>query len=330
LKTRVRTPHAGRTTAPSEPQVTVGWMGVTLTAPEGWSPVSVSGEGSEGYLKVASPDTRYVEVKWNQPKGTLSVPTALEGYFDKLRKAAKRSRQELKLKLKPRGLSAVRPQKQAPIPYSWEADKKALGCIWHCGECNRMVIAEVVGELDDDLSIAAEMLRGLRDHGETLTEDDATTRWNTWALYGLTVPAPESYTVEKQVLMTGHQRFRLRERGSSLQADRWGLAEIALRGATLRQWYESRESGWLSRYAYQVEETELHGHPALRFSGRDRVPFAALKLLKAAQTMTWPRFFLHGYVWHCTESNRIYAVMGEQPRRSGLLETVVGRMRCHD
>jgi len=299
----------------------VGWRGVTLAVPEGWSPVSVSGEGAGGYLKIVSPDSRYLEVKWEQPRGTVSVPRSLDAYFERLRRQAKQSRREIVLKQRPRGLSGVRPPQQAPISYSWEADRRALGCIWHCGECNRLVIAELVGEPEDDLSIAGDLLRGIRDHGEA--------GWTTWALYGLTVPAPAAYAMEKQSLMTGHQRFLLRHGGSTLQADRWGLAEIALRGATLREWYEGRESAALLRYAYRVEETELHGHPALALAGRDRLPFAALKLLRAPGTLVWPRFFMQGYVWQCPESNRIYAVWGEQPRQSTLLRDVVQRMCCH-
>src|SRR2546423_8418044 len=198
-------------------------MGVTLEVPEGWSPVSVSGEGTQGYLKVVSPDSRFLEVKWEEPKGAVSVPAALERYFDGLRKSARKARQEIRIKTRPRGLTGIRPQKQAPIPYSWEADRKALGCVWHCGECNRLVIAEVVGEPDDDLSIAPGILRGLRDHGEDVPGEALAAvsgRWNTWALYGLCVPAPASYRMEKQVLMTGHQRFALRHGGATVTAER--------------------------------------------------------------------------------------------------------------
>src|SRR5690242_15268986 len=98
-------------------------MGLTLRAPEGWSPVSVSGEGDNGYLKVVGPDTRYLEVKWELPKGTVSVPRALEAYFKRLERSARKSRQELRLKQRPKGFTGIRPQKQAPIPYSWEADR---------------------------------------------------------------------------------------------------------------------------------------------------------------------------------------------------------------
>lgn len=312
--------------AENEVPALVGWMGVTAECPAGWSPVSVSGEGEPGYLKVVSPDTRFLEIKWEQPRGVVSVPDALEAYLVRLRKAAKKSRQELEVKLRPRSLAGVRPQKETPIAYSWEADRKALGCIWHCGECNRMMIAEVVGQPDDDLSFAREVLKGIGEHGE---RDGEGRRWNTWALYGLNFAAPESYRVESQSLMTGHQRLLLRERGSTLRADRWGLAEIALKGTDLRTWYVSREAAMLSRYAYSVEEVMVGAHPGFRVRGRMRAHAAVLAVVRSGSGLVWPRFFLEGWVWRCPESNRIYAVTGEQPRKSSLVAEVVARMSCH-
>ena len=196
-----------------------------------------------------------------------------------------------------------------------------MGCIWHCGHCGRLVIAEVVGERDDDLSIARSILAGIREHGE----DD----WITWSLYGLTISAPVGFTMEKQVLMTGRQQFQLRKGGARLQADRWGLAELALRGGSVREWYEARERAALSRYAYRVEETVLRGHRAFRLVGRDRWWQALLKLARVPATLTWPCFFMQGYLWHCEASNRIYALIVEQSRRSTLLESVAARVPCH-
>jgi hypothetical protein len=324
LKARGKTRTAAPGSLPSETEGAslVAWHGLSLRVPEGWSPVAVNGDGATGYVKVVSPDTRYLELKWEQPRGAVNVVRSLEAYFDRLRRAAKKSRREITLRQRPRGLTGVRPQKQSPIPYAWEADRKALGCIWHCGECNRLVIAELVGEPDDDLSIAGDLLKGVRDHGD---EEG----WTTWGLYGLAVTAPASYRMEKQSLVTGHQRFQLRDRGASLQADRWGLAAITLRGSTLRQWYEAREIATLTRYAYKIEELELHGHPALRITGRDRLPYALLKVLRAPMGLTWPRFFFHAYVWQCPESNRVYALSGEQPRRGTLVAEIAARLKCH-
>jgi hypothetical protein len=310
----------------SELDTLVGWMGVTLRVPEGWSPVAVSGEGDQGYLKVVSPDTRYLELKWERPKGAVNIREARERYFERLRRAARKSRQELRIRDTAKGVGRPRPAEQAPSTYGWAADLKAVGCIWHCEECGRLVIAELVGDHAADLSSAAEIFRGVRDHAEA--GPDGRT-WNTWALYGLAITVPDTYRVEKNVLMTGHQRLLLRSGGAVVQAERWGLAEIALRGTDVRAWYEGREAAQLMRYAYRVEETELNGHPAFRLTGRNRVPVALWKLLKAPFTLMLPRFAFHGYVWQCPQSNRIYAVTGEQPRRSCLVEQVVERIACH-
>jgi hypothetical protein len=296
-------------------------LGVSLRAPRDWSPVAVSAEGQQGYLKVVSPDTRYLELKWEKPKGVISVPDALEKYLGRLERTAKKSRTPISIRRRVKGLTTSRPAEQAPIGYAWEADRKAEGCIWHCGDCGRLVIAELVGDPDDDLTLAQELLNGIQDHGDE--------GWNTWALYGLTVRAPEGYSMEKHTLMTGHQRFQLRHGGATLEAQRWGLAEIALRGTTVREWFEQREAARLRRYAYRVEDVEVNGHPGHRLSGRDRVWFGAVKALRAPATMVWPRFFVQGYVWRCPEANRIFAVLGEQSRRSDLVSQVVGRMRCH-
>ena len=303
-------------------------MGVSLATPEDWSPVSVSGPGERGYLKIVSPDSRALEVRWERPKGAVSIPTALERYLSELERAARKSGQEFRSRPRPKGLSHVRPREQAPLTYAWEADRKALGCLWHCGECGRLVMAELSGAPDAELSLAGELLRGIRDHGEP-DPDRPGTRRNRWSLYGLTLAAPEAYRMERHTLRTGHQRFELRERGSTLVAERWGLARIALRGTELRSWYEGQAAPFLQRYVYEVEETELHGHAALRFTGRDRVPYAAAKLGRAPGVWTWPRFHMQGYVWECPENNQILSVFGEQPRGSTLVEATAHDMYCH-
>src|SRR5437764_12477766 len=96
----------------------------------------------------------------------VSVPDALDRYFTKLKRTARRRRGELRIKERPRALAGVRPKEQAPIAYSWEADRRAFGAIWHCDDCHRLVIAELMGQPDDDLSLAAPLLRGIVEHGK--------------------------------------------------------------------------------------------------------------------------------------------------------------------
>lgn len=303
-------------------------MGVSLRVPEDWSPVSVSRPGERGHLKIVSPDSRALEIRWEQPRRAVSVPTALDRYLAELQRAARKSGQEFRSRLRPRLLSHVRPRDQAPLSYTWEADRKALGCIWHCGECGRLVMAELTGDPDAELSLAGELLRGIRDHGEP-DADRPEKRRNRWSLYGLTLSAPETYRMERHTLRTGHQRFELRECGSTLVAERWGLARIALRGTDLRAWYEEQAASVLQHYVYQVEAVELHGHAAIRFSGRDRAMYAASKVVRAAGAWAWPRFSMQGYVWECPQNNQILAIFGEQTRGSTVVETAAHEMCCH-
>src|SRR5262249_50418312 len=121
--------------------ITIGWQGGCLNVPEDWSPVSGSAEGGAGYLRIANPANRSLEIKWEEARGAVSVPEALERYLKKLRRAARKSRQELTVKLRPRGMSNLRPAGQAPSAYRWVAEGPAArhgcGVVWHCGKCHR-------------------------------------------------------------------------------------------------------------------------------------------------------------------------------------------------
>src|ERR1051325_4814779 len=77
---------------------TVGWRGISLSVPEDWSLTSVSGEGPNGYLRVESPRSLFLQVKWWEKRGLVSVPDALDAYIADLRKKGKKLRRELELK----------------------------------------------------------------------------------------------------------------------------------------------------------------------------------------------------------------------------------------
>jgi len=306
---------------PAELSNLVGWMGVSVLVPEEWSPVTVSAEGANGYLKIVSPDSRYLEIKWEQTKGAVSVPDALERYRKKLAKTARKGRQEFVWRLRPRGVSGLRPKSQAPISYAWEADREARGAIWHCGQSNRMVIAELVGDREDDLSLAAPILRSIVEHSEA--------GWNEWGMDGLRVAIPEDYRLEKHVRMSGNLRLDFARGGRELQIERWGLAGIVLRDTPSEDWYCAREDKTLRRLVYQLEETTVNGHPALRLQGRDRLPAAIGRTLRRASRLTWPAYYRRAWIWSCPASNRIFAISAAQRRRDTTLAELMERFRCH-
>src|SRR5947209_19533109 len=85
----------------------VGWRGISLEVPEEWSLTSVSGEGPNGYLRVESPGSLFLQVKWWEKRGLVSVPDALDNYIGDLKKKSKKLRRELEFKTRPKGVASL-------------------------------------------------------------------------------------------------------------------------------------------------------------------------------------------------------------------------------
>jgi hypothetical protein len=295
--------------------------------PEEWALASVSGEGPNGYLRVESPDTRFLQVKWWERKGIVSVPDALDAYIADLRKKSGKRRLghprgvPLQLKTKPRSLSGVRPAGQAPVTYTWTGQQRAYGVVWHCGTCRRLVVAEVVGRLEDDFAEAAPILGSIREHGEN--------GWNLWGMFGLAVEVPTAFQIEKHQLMTGYLQLAFRDRSRTLLVQRWGLANVALKGTHLREWYDYQERSRLSRYRYRYQDEEIHGHPGLRLIGRERLLPGVVKGAGQLSSLTKPALHVEGVVWECPESNKICAITAQRGRHDDTFAEVVRRFRCH-
>jgi hypothetical protein len=330
--------RAGEAKAPEAKQ-RIGWRGVSLEVPEDWSLTSVSGEGVNGYLRVESPETLFLQVKWWDRRGIVSTPDALENYIRDLERRARGSRvaalgaairraesrerrASLEWKRGPRSLAGIRPSEQAPVTYSWTGGQRAYGVVYHCGECKRLVIAEVVGRLEDDFSGAAAILRSIREHPAD--------GWNPWGMYGLYVELPKVFQLEKHQLMTGYLRFAFRHRARTFLVQRWGLANVALRGSDLKEWYDYQERDRLARYRYRYEPMEIHGHEGLRLFGREKLLPGAAKGLHQLTSFSAPALRIEGRVWLCPEGNKIYAITAQHGRDDGTLDEVVRRLRCHE
>lgn len=309
------------------PSGTIGWRGVTVRVPDEWNPVAVSGEGEGGYLRVADPEGTTLEVKWEEPKGAVNLHQALERYLKKLRRTVRKAKGggELQVKHRPRQLAGVRPREQTSLPYSWHVDgpdaKRASGVIWHCAECRRMVIAEVMGQSQEQISAAPAILKSITDHGRE--------GWSTWGMYGLVVDVPETYRISGHQLMSGYLKFAFKRRSSTLQVERWGLANIVLKDVSLRDWYEGRERQRLSRYRYSVEETSQRGHPVLNLVGRERLLPAAAEAARCLSALSLPSLHFRAFVWQCPETNRILSVSGQERKPADVTGEVFQRLCCH-
>ena len=302
-------------------QTVIGWRGVSLRVPEDWTLSKVSNEGANGYLRADSLDGPFVQVKWSEKKGLVSVPDAFDTYVRDLQKTAKKQRREIQFKLKPRMLAGVHRSADAPLTYSWSSDQKALGLVYHCGECHRLVIVEVVGPLDAELSFAPSILTSIQEHGEG--------GWNTWGVHGLTAQVPQEFQLERQTMVTGHVMLRFRSRSRLLILQQWGLANVALKGTNVTDWYEYQERSRLGRYAYRRDQTPFRGHEALWLTGRDKIAPGIAKAIQQLGALTRPALGFHACAWRCDDTNRIYAVSAELPRRDGVFDEILQRMSCH-
>src|SRR5205823_5395370 len=123
--------------------------------------------------------------------------------------------------------------------------------------------------------------------------------------------------------------FAFRRKASRLMVERWGLANIALQGVTVRDWFLGREAQRLSRFKFKVEEIPWRGHPVLRLAGRERLLPAAARAAQGLASLSLPAPHFRGYVWHCPQSNKVFALTGQERRREDVVEDVFGRMVCH-
>src|ERR1700687_3605252 len=74
---------------PAAVPCTLGWRGVSLRVPEEWTLTKVSNEGANGYLRADSLEGCFVQVKWSEKKGLVSVPDSFDQYVRDLQKSAK-------------------------------------------------------------------------------------------------------------------------------------------------------------------------------------------------------------------------------------------------
>jgi hypothetical protein len=304
----------------------VGWRGLTCRVPENWSPVAVSGEGTQGYLCVRGPDERMFEVKWDLPRRAATPEAMVGDYLDRIRKKRGRSQPPLHRRVPHPGLRGARPPEDEALPYGWEADRHGFGCAWRCGACGRAVLAELLTGRRDDVRLAKELIRGVCDH--PLPGPDGKP-WRTWALYGLRVSLPDGFEMQLPALRSGHQRFLLRRGSEVVRAERWGLAEIALRDRDLLDWYREQEGSLLRTHRCRTSPARVHGHDGWLIEGRSGVLSGAGRVLRSLLLLQLPRRDARAYLWRCPERNRIHCLAVVSGRRGALIDAALPRCPCH-
>ncbi len=329
----------------------VGWQGVRCVLPPDWNVTGFSMERESGYIRVDAPadSTLTVQIRWTDagapevktpyyvlaPKvrkllrrpepvqAKIDLKANLDKFLKEIAKQSKKSKETLEASSKPEREEGE-DGKRHSINFNWTGNGKGQGKIWHCEVCNRVLVAQVVGMGKDQSAIpnvASRLFSSLEDHAQE--------GYELWALYDLQVEIPEGFRLESQKLMSGYLRLVFLRGAERIIVDRWGLANITLKKFSLADWFANHAEVNLKRLQ-KAENTTESGHETICYTGKLSL-FAQLQAIRQAKfSLRGVPAQFEGGVWHCAESNKIYAIqIWRQTRAEKLWDEVLRRCVCH-
>ena len=292
----------------------VGWQGIVAEVPADWSLAAVSGDDKSGYFRIDSAGSLILEAKWSSAGKSVDLEARLRDYLSDLRKRSRKRKIDFDSKTKSK--------EDGTITFSWRSDRKAHGRLWLCDKCNRVIIAQLSGSLNEDVSIpASEVLPTFEDHNED--------GWRTWAVYDLIAEVPPGYVLEKHKMMSGYIQLIFRKKSNRLIIERWGLANVVLKKSSLKDWFRARVDNDLAAFDYSVEEMEFDGEAGLKVSGRRGGVLEYLKAAKELLTLKKPAMRLDGYAWVCEQTNKVFSIQSLHTKDEDISDEVLERVECH-
>ncbi len=302
----------------------IGWDGVTVRVPADWSLASVTADEKDGYLRADDEDMPRLEIKWARTPGFVNLTETVDKYLATIEKRAQRDKQELTVDRQAQVISKRKMHKDNLETFAWRAAQQAYSAVWVCKQCDRTVIAQVLGPLDDAelLTTAQQVLSTIRDH--------PTDGWVTWAAYGFVCQIPEDFTLSTQQMFPGLIKLSFTRDSETITVGRWGMAEILLRDQSLDKWLQTALGKELRRYQPQSEEQQFRGHSAVAFSGERMALLAGVKGFVRHLGGKRSADRLLGYAWHCEQENKIFVVHALLDRANyDLADQIRDRVECH-
>ncbi|MES2463198.1 MAG: hypothetical protein V4671_21665 [Armatimonadota bacterium] len=313
----------------------IGWQGLLVNVPDAWDLTGFSGDDQTGYVRIDDGEEMAVEVKWatepkprkkNEAPRKPDVEVRRESYFRLLKKSAKKKKLDVSTKETDAPKSVLRPERTA-TGFTWVADRKALGAVWHCDICRRTVIAQVLGSPSNKgvFGTTAEAVLGsLRCHG-----DDP--EWRTWALYDLQTEVPSTYRLESQELMNVYLRLTFALKTARLSIEQWSLANVARKSSYLDVWVASNtKSAELNAARYTVSEGEVSGHNSIKMTGGLAFGLPMFHAGREALRFQLPATRFSGVSWECEPSNKLFSISHMRTARQiALADAVAERTHCH-
>ncbi len=311
-------------TADKSGQQTIGWDGITARVPKDWALTSFSSSEKEGYLRADDQDMPRLEIKWMDTPGFVDLGQTVDNYLNSIKKRLARAKQELVIDRDAHVISRRKMHKDSLETFAWRAEAQAYGAVWLCKQCNRVVIAQVLGPPDDAglMATAQQVLSTIRDH--------PTDGWVTWAAYGFVCQMPEDFELTGQEMFSALIKLSFTRDTETVTVGRWGMAEVLLRHQSLDEWVQAELGKQVRRYAPRSEEQEFRGHQAVAFTGERMPPLHGLKSFARHATGKQCADKLLGYAWHCPPTNKIlvaYALLDRANYK--LAEEIHDRIECH-
>ena len=313
----------------------MGWQGLAMQVPPEWNLVAYGGDSKAGSLRLDNGEfvthgILGVDIRWMPVKGSVTdgdIEKRLTQYLESITKSAKRQKIAAVTQVKV-VQDSRHPERTGLRTFTWKADRKAVGRIWHCGECGRVIIAQVLGGPRDDFhSLAADVLQTLDCH-------PAEPGWRLWSLYDLQTQLPADYALSgKPQLMNIYVQLPS-ARGTSLDivtVEQWGVANVQLRGAYLDQWFREKNKAAEGSLRYDAQEGKSHGHPVLALNGRRTgLVYWLSQALPQILRLQRPATHFAARIWECPEGNKIFLVQSFSRRpQPALVDEIVERTLCH-
>jgi len=336
-----RSTHASRSALFAKPRHSLGWQGFTLTLPADWDLAQFGGTQENGTMRVDDGDGPRLEMRWETPQGAMNaerLERSVSHFLSLLERNAKKKKQPFQAADHPHIAARSRKHKAQLVNFGWTGDMDdplvahGWGTVWHCTECNRVVVAHLIGRGREKPGaaqrLAADVLNAMECHGHG--------GWQAWSVFGLSVEIPTEFALSRAKLQTGRLEIEWQRplppglRGWQSRPERIALCRVAAANVLLE--YESLES-WTRRTAIlpnkhtafdEPQETTVDGEGALLFDGMPRLLRQRMAQGVRARLLrqSVPRAELR--VWHSTRANKILVLETElTPQNHHVVEDVL-------
>jgi len=305
-----------------------------MELPANWELGGLSGDYSNGYIRMDDENIPRIELKWSKTKGKKpDLHKILDAYFKTMKKRMGPGASLLSIK---RDINLVKSQEffedRDVLFYSWKANVRANGAIWHCKECKRTIVVQIMGYIKESiLPLTIRILESIHDH--------PTGHTSLWSAYQLTAEVPRRYQLEKRKLMSGYLLLSFADGSRVLNIERYGLANVTLKETDLQTWFRGYYAKFLRKYGFSFKEMEGNKKRQgddddfrMEMLGQDKrltdkIPFSPIfavdKILRRKQ--------IASSFWHCKVSNKIFVVMVMSKRGAGeLAAQVASSIQCHE